>query len=328
MAGWEGVAVSGDVEPPARRWQRRRIALLVLYATAFVVTTALWGFPASRDRVLIWVVAGLVIAVVGRPHALARLAVDFLPVIVFLYAYDLLRGAADGVFGHVYEIPQLRVDEWLAGGTAPTVMLQRLLWTAGHPHVWDYVAFLVYLTYFIVPITVAAVLWRRAPHLFHRYVSLWIALSFAALVTYALYPASPPWLASRHGLLPHVVRITPYMGRHMGVDLTRVMGSQQFVNKVAAVPSLHAATALLIALVFWPHTTRWRWLLVLYPLAMAVSLVYLGEHYVSDVLLGWLYAVVVFVVGSRLYDRVVGRSRDRGRPDPARPPLDVDERNR
>jgi membrane-associated phospholipid phosphatase len=318
MAGGAGLVVRDDADPSARRWRRRRIALVVLYATAFVVSTALWGFPASRDRVLVWVLVGLVIAVVGRPHALARLAIDFLPVVVFLYAYDLLRGAADGAFGHVYEIPQLRVDEWLFGGTAPTVTLQRLLWTAGHPHVWDYVAFLVYLTYFIVPITVAAVLWRRAPHVFHRYVSLWIGLSFAALVTYALYPASPPWLASRHGRLPHVARITPFMARHIGVDLTRVMGSQQFVNKVAAVPSLHAATALLIALFFWPRTTRWRWLLVLYPLAMALSLVYLGEHYVSDVLLGWLYAVVVFVVGNRIYDWFVARARTRSQPDRSR----------
>jgi membrane-associated phospholipid phosphatase len=329
MAGWEGVAVRADIEPAARRWHRRRMALLALYATAFIVTTAVWGFPASRDRVLIWVVTGLVVAVVGRPHALARLCIDFLPVLVFLYAYDLLRGAADGVFGHVNDIPQLRVDEWLAGGTAPTVTLQRLLWTTGHPHVWDYAAFLVYLTYFIVPITVAAVLWRRAPQAFHRYVSLWIGLSFAALVTYALYPASPPWLASRHGLLPHVFRITPYMAGHMGVDLTRVMGSQDFVNKVAAVPSLHAATALLITLFFWPRTTRWRWLLVVYPLAMAVSLVYLGEHYVSDVLLGWVYAVVVFVVGNRVYDWFVARSAARRRPDPVPPvPLDVEERSR
>jgi membrane-associated phospholipid phosphatase len=329
MAGWERVAVSDDIEPAARRWHRRRIVLLALYVTAFVVTTALWGFPASRDRVLIWVVTGLVVAVVGRPNALSRLCIDFLPVIVFLYAYDLLRGAADGVFGAVNNIPQLRVDEWLGVGTAPTVRLQQLLWTPGHPHVWDYAAFLVYLTYFIVPITVAAVLWRRAPYLFHRYVSLWIGLSFAALVTYALYPASPPWLASSHGLLPHVSRITPYMANHIGVDLSRVMGSQQYVNKVAAVPSLHAATALLITLFFWPRTTRWRWLLVVYPLAMALSLVYLGEHYVSDVLLGWLYAVVVFVVGNRVYDWFVARSAARRRPEPVPPARrEVEERSR
>jgi len=292
-------------------WRQRRIALAAVYVATFVVTTALWGFPASRDRVLLWVVAGLVIAVVGRPHALARLAADFLPVIIFLFAYDLLRGTADGVFSHVFTLPQLRADEWLFGGTAPTITLQRALWTTGHPHVWDYVAFAVYLTYFLVPITAAAVLWRYAHSAFHRYVSLWIGLSFAALVTYALYPASPPWLAAQDGFLGHVVRITPYMSRHMGVDLTRVMGSQQFVNKVAAVPSLHGATALLISLFFWSWTRRWRWLLVVYPLAMAFSLVYLGEHYVSDILLGWLYAVVVYVVGNRVYDWYVDRSATR-----------------
>jgi membrane-associated phospholipid phosphatase len=42
-----------------------------------------------------------------------------------------------------------------------------------------------------------------------------------------------------------------------------------------------------------------------------VSLVYLGEHYVSDVLLGWLYAIVVFVVGNRLYDRYAVRRSKR-----------------
>ena len=56
-------------------------------------------------------------------------------------------------------------------------------------------------------------------------------------------------------------------------------------------------------LFFWKSAGRWRWLLPLYPLAMAFALVYTGEHFVIDVLLGWLYATVVFVVGNRLFDR-------------------------
>jgi membrane-associated phospholipid phosphatase len=103
------------------------------------------------------------------------------------------------------------------------------------------------------------------------------------------------------------------MSKTIGVDLSRVMGSQNYVNEVAAVPSLHAGVTLLISLFFWSRTRRWRWLLVLYPLAMAVALVYLGEHYVSDVLLGWLYAVVVFVVGNRIYDWFAARSAARSR---------------
>jgi len=307
----EQSAVSGD-RAPDRRQPVIRATCGILYALAFAVTAVLWGFPASRDRVLIWVIVGLVILTAGRTNGLSRLVVDFLPVILFLYAYDLLRGLADEFSTHVYTLPQLRADEWLFGGTAPTITLQHALWSAGHPQVWDYVAIVVYLTYFVVPVTIAAVLWFRAPATsFRRFVSLWIGLSFAALATYALYPASPPWMASRQGFLAHVVRITPKLTQALGVNLTRVMGSQEYVNKVAAVPSLHAATALLISMFFWSRTVRWRWLLVLYPFAMAVALIYLGEHYVSDVLLGWLYAVVVFWVVNRLYDRWTARRDSR-----------------
>jgi membrane-associated phospholipid phosphatase len=294
--------VLGDDVVDRRRRRIRRVCIGV-YLLAFVVTVAVSGFPASRDRVILWVLAGLLVLVAGRPHSVSRVVVGFLPVVAFLYAYDLLRGAADDISHHVYTLPQLRVDEWLFRGTAPTITLQHALWTAGHPHVWDYLATLVYLTYFILPITLAAVLWYRTPELFGRWVTLWIGLSFAGLVTYILYPASPPWLASKQGYLPHVVRIAPKLTDALGVDLSRVMDSQRYVNKVAAVPSLHAAVALLVALFFWPRTTRWRWLLALYPVVMAVSLVYLGEHYASDVILGWLYAIVVFLVGNRLYDR-------------------------
>lgn len=304
--GQAGPVISDDRAANVDRWRRRRIVLAVLYIVALASVSAVWRFPASRDRVVLWVLAALFIAVVGRPHALARLARDFAPVLVFLYAYDLLRGRADGLVGHVFYTPQLRVDEWLFG-TAPTVTLQHALWTAGRPQVWDYAAFLVYLTYFILPFTIAAVLWRYRYEMFHRYVSLWIGLSFAALVTYAVFPAAPPWLAVQKGLLPRIARITPFMTQHVGVNLARVMGSQNYVNKVAAVPSLHAGTSLLISMFFWSRTKRWRWLLALYPLAMGFSLVYLGEHYVSDVLLGWIYAVVIFTVGNRVYDRVAAR---------------------
>jgi membrane-associated phospholipid phosphatase len=37
-------------------------------------------------------------------------------------------------------------------------------------------------------------------------------------------------------------------------------------------------------------------LLIVYPIAMSLAVVYLGEHYVIDVLIGWSYAVVAFAV--------------------------------
>ena len=64
-------------------------------------------------------------------------------------------------------------------------------------------------------------------------------------------------------------------------------------NDVAAVPSLHAGYTMLICLFLWPRLNRrWRPLLVAYPIGMALSLIYLGEHYLIDILLGWAYAAV------------------------------------
>jgi membrane-associated phospholipid phosphatase len=75
----------------------------------------------------------------------------------------------------------------------------------------------------------------------------------------------------------------------------------QYANPVAAIPSLHAAYTLLITLFLWRVAPQWgRVLLAAYPWAMAFALVYTAEHYVVDVLLGWIYALIAFSMVSRL----------------------------
>lgn len=61
----------------------------------------------------------------------------------------------------------------------------------------------------------------------------------------------------------------------------------------AAMPSLHAGAALMVALFVWPSVgTVTRGALATYAVAMAVTLAYTGEHYVVDIAAGWLVAVV------------------------------------
>jgi hypothetical protein len=72
---------------------------------------------------------------------------------------------------------------------------------------------------------------------------------------------------------------------------------QASVNLVAAIPSLHAGLTLAIAAFLWRRVHRgWRPVLVAYVLVMAFTLVYTAEHFVVDILLGWLLAVVVIFV--------------------------------
>ena len=74
--------------------------------------------------------------------------------------------------------------------------------------------------------------------------------------------------------------------------------SQGQVNQVAAVPSLHTAFAVLTCLVLLPVARRaWqRGALVGYAVLMPLVLVWSGEHYVVDTLLGALYAGAVVLL--------------------------------
>ncbi len=69
-------------------------------------------------------------------------------------------------------------------------------------------------------------------------------------------------------------------------------------------PSLHAAFSLLIAITVWPRKRKWlRPLVAAYPLLMAFSLIYAGEHYLSDILLGWAYTLVAVFAARALTRR-------------------------
>ena len=67
-------------------------------------------------------------------------------------------------------------------------------------------------------------------------------------------------------------------------------------NKVAAMPSLHCGIACLVALYGISRLrSSWRWLLLLYPAAMALALTYFAEHYVIDAICGCALAGLVMV---------------------------------
>jgi len=61
----------------------------------------------------------------------------------------------------------------------------------------------------------------------------------------------------------------------------------------------------MIAGLFWRRsTTLVRAGLVLYAVAMSVALVYAAEHYVVDIVLGWIYAAVTGWAMWRWWPRV------------------------
>jgi membrane-associated phospholipid phosphatase len=73
----------------------------------------------------------------------------------------------------------------------------------------------------------------------------------------------------------------------------------------------------------WHLPRRFRWLMVLYPLAMGFALVYLGEHWVIDIVVGLIYAIVVHFVMNRVEKWVAMRRERTDQLQPGDPAVDV-----
>jgi hypothetical protein len=288
----------------------------ILWVAAFAIFWLERGLPLSRDMLVMWILLGLLALSLTNVKGWVRSVVlEWLPFLAILWAYDLLRGQADGLFFQAHVLPQLRADEVLGFGVAPTVRLQHWLWDGPFTiHWYDYVAWLVYVSYFLATYVVAAVLWFVARDRFRRYVVMVSTVAMMAFATYALFPAAPPWMASQFGELEPTTRSIGVIWSHIPIgnfDTLYEKGAA-YSNQVAAVPSLHGAYTLLVALILWPLVPLWaRVLLALYPIAMTYALTYTAEHYVVDVLLGWLYTVLAFWAVNRLFDRLAERREER-----------------
>ncbi|MDT5235357.1 MAG: hypothetical protein QOD36_3471 [Mycobacterium sp.] len=311
----------------------RRTAIAT-WAVVVVYRTATTGFAFNREMLLLYICSGLLAASIGQGRRMLQVIRDWLPFALVLVAYDLSRGAATLIGRPTLWHWQVDVDRWMFFGTVPTVWLQERL-KLPYPPWWEIAISTVYMSFFILPYVVAAVLWLRDREEWKAFVRLFVGLSFVALIIYALLPAAPPWAAARctptdvvggpsgPGCMFRPARGVPDGGllgamqsTHDGANgwveriTTRGWGKlnlhsagalidqgQASVNLVAAVPSLHAALTAAVAGFLWTRVQRkWRPLLVAYVLVMAFTLVYTAEHYVVDILLGWVLAAVVLLV--------------------------------
>ena len=266
---------------------------------AGLVGAAAWsrGLFLSRDWLFAWLLLGLLaLSLADVKRWLHGLVFDWLPFMGLLLLYDLSRPVSQWLGTSTHFAPQLEADRLLFGGSVPSVALQDALHVPGRVEWFDYAAWGVYVTHFFATLLIAGLLWRYAHPQFRRFRAMVLSLATAGFVTYVLFPAAPPWLASVRGELEPTARVIAEMWGHVGIQPAVALFENrgEFYNEVAAVPSLHAAYPVLFLLFFW-GAGRWARLgLGLYALAMGLALVYTSEHYVSDVLAGWVYAAACF----------------------------------
>jgi membrane-associated phospholipid phosphatase len=123
-----------------------------------------------------------------------------------------------------------------------------------------------------------------------------LTVNIAGIAAAIAVPMAPPWLASQRGYItPDVLRVTSRSWTDIGLNFSEHQVGP-YANVVAAMPSIHTATAALISLyAILRLRSAWRWASLLYLAAMCFSLTYFGEHYVVDEIAGIALAAVVLV---------------------------------
>jgi membrane-associated phospholipid phosphatase len=201
-------------------------------------------------------------------------------------------------------------DRAIGLGELPTVRLQRALARVGpEGPEWrdlDRVLVWAHWVWFMVPHGTVAYTLARRPARFPRAAALTYAVFDIGAMIYWVLPTAPPWYAAK-GVA--VRRMMVEYGEHFWRDgwgpLYSVLGG----NPLAAMPSLHFATSLMAALLLAEVGPLAGAVGSAYAATLGFALVYLGEHYVVDLLAGAALTVAVRQFAPRVTPLTLGFAR-------------------
>jgi membrane-associated phospholipid phosphatase len=252
----------------------------------FMIHRGTWFTP---DQFIIFGV--ILVLLLKRRHKTIQ---DWLSFIFVLLAYEFLRGVIPAIIKFPIHGADVISLERSIFSVIPTVSLQANLYKLiGHSW-YDYACSLIYITLYAEPILFALYLRKRALSTFKYFSMTFLLLIYLGYITYIIFPSMPPWMASIKGLLPPVYRILVLMVPHItNTSVFKTLYLYFSPNETAAIPSLHAAIPTLVLLF---SIKRKNILLIgascIYAIIMYFSVVYLGEHYIVDVIAGVVYAVI------------------------------------
>jgi len=224
-------------------------------------------------------------------------------------SFSVLRNYADETGVPWFMRYPIAVDRMLGFGSLPTVWLQSVAYHPGVSMPWDWYAVGIHLSYYLVPPLVGVILWVADRDRFERYMVAAALTYLGGVVVHFLVPTAPPWMAAKLGLTAPVHRILYDLVHGQSPSFYQYGSKVAAGNEVAAMPSLHMALAWLAWLSLRP-LRKLGLLSGAYALSMAVALVYLGEHYVADLLGGMALASGAWLFTGNVAGRIGPSLRD------------------
>jgi membrane-associated phospholipid phosphatase len=230
---------------------------------------------------------------VRQSNRAVALLMGWAPFVLVLLAYEVMRDLAATLGVPPHNLAG--VERALFGGYEPTLVLQAAIAKLGDADLAEDAGSMVYSAHFLLPIAVGAWLWSKDRADFHRFGLSLVVLCALAFVTYVVAPTAPPWLAQPQSV-QHLMQ-DAVLRSGLPPDLTWLYSHHDY-NLYAAFPSLHAGFPVLAAAAAWRRNKVAGVVLSIWAIVVWITVVYLGEHYVADVVGGIVYAAIALAIVS------------------------------
>jgi membrane-associated phospholipid phosphatase len=235
--------------------------------------------------------APVALCVAEERSRLRDIATCLLQMWAYIAAYEMPFDDEQAAHRRVHIDYPVAIDRALGAGQVPTLRLQRWIGRPGGITGRDKVLVWAHWMWFFVPHTTLLYILVRHPERFTRAAVHTYATFDLGVVAYWAVPTAPPWYAAQQG---HVVEAGEQGVRRMMIEYGEQFWRERWGplysllggNPLAAMPSLHFATSVMAAHMLaetGPVAGAVGWT---YALTLGFALVYLGEHYLIDLIGG------------------------------------------
>jgi membrane-associated phospholipid phosphatase len=235
--------------------------------------------------------APLALCTVVRRSRARDVAVCVLNMWAYVASYEMPNDDPQRLASRVRFRYPIAIDRVLGMGAPPTLRLQRRFSIQGEVNRFERVLVWCHWLWFFVPHASVGYVLLRDYERFPAAAARMYAVFDLGAVFYWAIPTAPPWWASLHGDLEdreavEMRRMMIEYGEQFWGDRWTALYDVLGGNPLAAMPSLHFATSLMAAHLLTevgPVAGAVGWT---YAGLLGLALVYLGEHYVADLLAG------------------------------------------
>jgi membrane-associated phospholipid phosphatase len=264
----------------------------VLYSSMLISFYSLYGVIFTEYGFAVMFLSVL-ICCISAVRRFPRLRV-WIPYIIIIFSYEALGGvyrAAESIRG-VFQVFRLDHAIW---GFNLTGVLQSTLFSN------TFTEFMIWVYALHLPLVVfsAVFLWYVSKSAYFKYLYSLVLVVLLALFTFLVMPSAPPWYT---GQAVNLLTSTSESG-----SLYHSLSSVVESDPLAAFPSLHAGLVILFVYGLWSARRIYGVLAIPIAGLVLLSTLYLGQHFMVDLIAGGIYSLSGIVFSQKLAPQIVRR---------------------